>query len=65
MSRVTSWDGTTIGYERLGSGPAIILIDGALCSRSVGPFAKARELIGGYVIVRCESLDDADRVVRR
>lgn len=30
---VRSSDGTTIAYERSGSGPALILVDGALCSR--------------------------------
>jgi pimeloyl-ACP methyl ester carboxylesterase len=37
MSTVTSKDGTTIGYDRIGSGPALILVDGALCSRTFGP----------------------------
>jgi pimeloyl-ACP methyl ester carboxylesterase len=37
MSHVTSKDGTRIAYERFGSGPPLILIDGALCSRQFGP----------------------------
>jgi pimeloyl-ACP methyl ester carboxylesterase len=37
MSTVTSRDGTRIGYERLGQGPPLILIDGALCYRAMGP----------------------------
>ena len=37
MSTVRSKDGTTIAYERSGSGPALILVDGALCSRKFGP----------------------------
>src|SRR4051794_27682672 len=37
MSTVTSQDGTTIAYERLGDGPPVILVDGALCSRDSGP----------------------------
>ena len=40
MSQVTSHDGTTIAYARAGSGPALIVVDGALCSRSFGPSAK-------------------------
>src|SRR5262249_60233023 len=36
MSEVRSADGTTISYERTGSGPAPILVDGAFCSRAVG-----------------------------
>jgi pimeloyl-ACP methyl ester carboxylesterase len=37
MSSVTSKDGTIIAYESLGSGPALILVDGALCYRGFGP----------------------------
>lgn len=34
---VTSKDGTQIGYSLIGSGPAIVLVDGAMCSRDMGP----------------------------
>ncbi|MFI6262779.1 alpha/beta fold hydrolase [Micromonospora sp. NPDC051006] len=37
MPVVTSADGTAIGYERTGDGPAVVLVDGALCSRAGGP----------------------------
>jgi pimeloyl-ACP methyl ester carboxylesterase len=37
---VTSRDGTRIAYEITGSGPALILIDGAFCSRELGPMPK-------------------------
>ena len=37
MSTVTSKDGTTIAYEKAGSGPAVVLVDGALCYREFGP----------------------------
>jgi hypothetical protein len=30
MRRVTSKDGTSIAYERMGSGPAVILVGGGL-----------------------------------
>lgn len=33
---VTSADGTSIGYTRAGSGPALILVDGALNDRALG-----------------------------
>ena len=33
MEKVTSADGTTIAYERLGTGPRLILVGGALCDR--------------------------------
>ena len=48
---VTSRDGTTIGYERSGSGPALILIDGALCSRAFGPSAKLAPLLARHFTV--------------
>jgi pimeloyl-ACP methyl ester carboxylesterase len=37
MSVVTSTDGTAIGYERTGSGPSLVLVDGAMCYRAAGP----------------------------
>jgi pimeloyl-ACP methyl ester carboxylesterase len=36
-SHVTSADGTRIAYETLGNGPALILVDGAMCYRDFGP----------------------------
>ena len=40
MPTVTSKDGTRIAFDRIGAGPALILVDGALCSRSFGPMPK-------------------------
>jgi len=52
MSTVTSRDGTTIGYERLGNGSPIILVDGALCYRGMGPMrALARQLANHFTLV--------------
>jgi pimeloyl-ACP methyl ester carboxylesterase len=45
MSKVTSKDGTQIAYDKKGSGPALILVDGALCYRSFGPMTKLSELL--------------------
>jgi pimeloyl-ACP methyl ester carboxylesterase len=51
MNTVTSADGTTIGYETLGSGPALILIDGALCHRRLGPArGLAKALAADYTV---------------
>ena len=36
MNTVISKDGTTIAYDKTGNGPAIILVDGAFCSRNFG-----------------------------
>jgi pimeloyl-ACP methyl ester carboxylesterase len=45
MSTVTSRDGTTIAFESMGSGPPLILVDGALCSRAFGPMPKLAPLL--------------------
>jgi pimeloyl-ACP methyl ester carboxylesterase len=37
MPVVTSSDGTPIAYEHTGDGPAIVLVDGAMCHRGGGP----------------------------
>ncbi|HEX8998231.1 MAG TPA: alpha/beta hydrolase [Ktedonobacterales bacterium] len=51
MSTVTSSDGTTIGYTRTGEGPAIILVDGALCSRNFGPMGELAGLLAPHLTV--------------
>ncbi|GIO64813.1 alpha/beta fold hydrolase [Paenibacillus cineris] len=37
MRTVASKDGTSIAYDKVGSGPPLLLVDGALCSRGNGP----------------------------
>ena len=37
MPFVTSKDGTRIAYSVIGSGPALVIVDGALCWRASGP----------------------------
>ncbi len=37
MTTVTSKDGTTIGYTATGDGPPLVLVDGAMCHRGMGP----------------------------
>jgi pimeloyl-ACP methyl ester carboxylesterase len=37
QNTVTSKDGTVIAYSQVGQGPALILVDGALCYRQFGP----------------------------
>src|SRR6185437_6873474 len=51
MSPVTSADGTTIAFERTGQGPAIILVDGALCSRAGGPMRGLAALLSPHFTV--------------
>jgi pimeloyl-ACP methyl ester carboxylesterase len=42
---VISRDGTTITYDQRGSGPALVLVDGALCSRAQGPMPELADLL--------------------
>jgi pimeloyl-ACP methyl ester carboxylesterase len=51
MNHAISKDGTAIAYERNGSGPALILVDGALCSRSFGPMPKRAPLLAPHFTV--------------
>lgn len=37
MQMVQPADGTMIALEKVGSGPALVLVDGALCYRDFGP----------------------------
>ncbi|HUR03959.1 MAG TPA: alpha/beta hydrolase [Nonomuraea sp.] len=51
MDKVTSKDGTQIAYDRIGQGPALILVDGALCHRAAGPNpALAKELARSFTV---------------
>ncbi|MEY9965141.1 pimeloyl-ACP methyl ester carboxylesterase [Streptacidiphilus sp. MAP12-16] len=50
-STVTSKDGTEIAFDRLGSGPSVILVDGALCYRASGPMAPlAKDLAAQFTV---------------
>jgi pimeloyl-ACP methyl ester carboxylesterase len=51
MNKVTSKDGTTIAYEKRGTGPALILVDGALTYRSFGPMQHLAELLAPHYTV--------------
>ncbi len=48
MNKITSKDGTTIAYEKTGSGPALILVDGALTYRTFGPMPHLAELLAPH-----------------
>ena len=37
MHTARSKDGTRIAFDKTGQGPALITVDGALCSRTMGP----------------------------
>ena len=51
MKRALSADGTPIAFERSGIGQPLILVDGALCSRSFGPMPKLVPLLEPHFTV--------------
>lgn len=52
MQKVTSKDGTTIAFDKLGEGPAIILVDGALQYRAFDQgMAQLADLLAQYFTI--------------
>ena len=51
MKTLTSKDGTTIAYETLGSGPPLVLVDGAMCRREFGPSPALAPLLAPHFTV--------------
>ena len=45
MSKVTSKDGTSIAFDKAGQGPALLLVDGAMCYRAFGPMGPLSALL--------------------
>jgi pimeloyl-ACP methyl ester carboxylesterase len=51
VEKVISEDGTPIAFDRLGHGPALILVDGAMCYRGFGPMpAMAKRLASQFTV---------------
>jgi pimeloyl-ACP methyl ester carboxylesterase len=51
MPTVISSDGTQIAYDVQGSGPALVLVDGAMCHRAAGPMRPLAALLTGHFTV--------------
>ena len=51
VETVRSADGTEIAFERLGTGPALILVDGAVCHRAFGPMPSLAPLLAPHFTV--------------
>lgn len=51
MNTVQSKDGTAIAFSRCGKGPALVLVDGALCHRKFGPMAEIAKLLTPHFTV--------------
>src|SRR5580692_10947727 len=51
VGKAFSKDGTAIAFDRIGNGPPVILIDGALCYRSMGQSGQLAELLAPHFTV--------------
>lgn len=51
VKRVLSKDGTPIAFDRQGKGSPVILVDGALCYRGMGPSGPLAKLLAWYFTV--------------
>lgn len=61
MQTVTSRDGTRIAYDTVGSGPAVIIVHGALCSRLSGPGPKlSQELAANFTVINYDRRSRGD-----
>jgi pimeloyl-ACP methyl ester carboxylesterase len=72
MPITISADGTDIAYSTVGKGPALLLVDGALCSRAFGPMPGYAKLLADHFTVywydrrgRGESGDTKPHAVQR
>jgi len=51
VNTLKSNDGTTIAFDEQGDGPALILVDGALCTRSSGSKPELVKLLAQHFTV--------------
>ena len=72
MPVVISGDGTRIAYDKVGRGPALVIVDGALCSRAMGPGKSLAPFLSTHFTVstydrrgRGDSTDTAPYAVDR
>jgi pimeloyl-ACP methyl ester carboxylesterase len=66
VEKTISKDGTPIAFDRLGHGPAVILVDGGLCSRAFGPMpALARRLAPHFTVFHYDRRGRGDSLPRR
>ena len=48
VNKVVSKDGTTIAFDRIGRGSPVILVDGALCCRTMGPSGQLAKFLAPH-----------------
>src|SRR5258708_22332252 len=51
VGKVFSKDGTPIAFDRIGNGPSVILVDGALCYRGMGQSGRLAEILAQHFTV--------------
>src|SRR6266849_2712174 len=51
VGKVFSKDGTPIAFDRIGNGPPVILVDGALCYRGMGQSGQLAEFLAQHFTV--------------
>jgi pimeloyl-ACP methyl ester carboxylesterase len=59
--KVTSKGGTEIAYTRAGAGPPLVLVDGALCDRAMGPNANRLSSISRLALYELPYVVDDSR----
>jgi pimeloyl-ACP methyl ester carboxylesterase len=59
METVTSSDGTTIAFDRLGEGPPVIVVGGATCDREMTR-PTAEELANHFTVINYDSRGRGD-----
>src|SRR6266849_10967406 len=51
VRKVLSKDGTSVAFDRMGNGPPVILVDGALCYRGLGQSGQLADLLAQHFTV--------------
>jgi pimeloyl-ACP methyl ester carboxylesterase len=51
MKKILSKDGTAIAVDRIGQGPALVFVDGAMCYRASGPSQSLATALAGHFTV--------------